>query len=85
MEKKCTHRDKIKKVQPKTDGCEECLASGDTWVQLRMCLSCGHVGCCNSSKNKHASKHFLTTTHPIMESVTGGDEFRWCFVDEVAL
>src|SRR4029077_11991896 len=58
MPDECTHLDQIKRVKPKTKGCEECLKMGDSWVHLRLCLSCGHVGCCDSSKNKHATKHF---------------------------
>ncbi len=85
MPQKCTHQNEMKVTEPKTEGCEECLKSGDTWVSLRMCLSCGHVGCCNDSKNKHASKHYLITNHPLMKSVTPGEEFTWCYVDEVYL
>ena len=66
-------------------GCEECLASGDTWVHLRLCLECGHVGCCDSSKNKHATKHFHQTKHPIVRSFEPGEDWRWCYVDEVFL
>lgn len=64
-------------------GCPECLALGDTWVHLRECLICGHVGCCDSSKNKHATNHFHTTKHPIMRSVEPGERWGWCFEDEV--
>lgn len=85
MGKICTHHDQMKEVQPRTQGCEECLQTGDQWVALRMCLTCGHVGCCNSSKNKHASKHYLSTDHPLMKSVTPGEEFIWCYVDEMYL
>lgn len=85
MAKQCAHLDQIKDVKPSSDGCEDCLRIGDTWVSLRMCLSCGHVGCCNSSKNKHASKHFLQTNHPIMKSVTPGEEFMWCYIDDIAI
>lgn len=85
MEKKCTHTDQIKSVEPSADGCEDCLKTGDTWVMLRMCLTCGHVGCCNSSKNKHASKHYLATDHPIMKSVSPGEEFTWCYADDMAI
>lgn len=85
MPKQCTHQNEIKVTEPKTNGCEECLKSGDTWVSLRMCLTCGHVGCCNDSKNKHASKHYLITNHPLMKSVTPGEEFVWCYVDEMYL
>jgi uncharacterized UBP type Zn finger protein len=79
----CPHLDQIRPVQPRTDGCEECLEVGDRWVQLRMCLSCGHVGCCDSSKNKHATKHFQTTQHPIMRSAQPGESWRWCYADQM--
>lgn len=81
--KQCSHQDAIREVQPHTRGCEECLALGDRWVHLRMCLTCGHVGCCDSSKNKHATKHFQATGHPIMRSIERGESWRWCFVDQV--
>ena len=69
MPKQCTHvKDHMKDVKPHTKGCEECLQSGDTWVHLRMCLECGHVGCCDSSKNRHARGHFHTTQHPLIRS-----------------
>ena len=86
-EKQCTHLDQIKKdVKPKTpEGCEECLKTGDTWVHLRLCLICGHVGCCDSSKNKHATKHFQETKHPIMKSFEPGEDWKWCYIDEMYL
>ena len=65
-----------------TDGCEECLKSGDTWVHLRVCLTCGHVGCCDSSKNKHATKHFQRSKHPMVRSGEWGENWAWCYVDE---
>ncbi len=80
----CGHLDQIHDVRPNTDGCEECLRMGDTWVHLRMCLSCGHVGCCDSSKNKHATGHFRTIRHPIMRSIVSGEACSWCYVDELA-
>ncbi len=64
---------------------KECLEMGDTWVHLRECLSCGHIGCCDSSKNKHATKHFNQTRHPVMQSFEPGEDWRWCYVDEVFL
>jgi uncharacterized UBP type Zn finger protein len=80
----CTHLNHIHKVKPHTPkGCEECLKSGDRWVHLRMCLECGHVGCCDSSKNKHATKHFHATDHPIMRSIEPGEKWGWCYIDEV--
>lgn len=81
MAQQCTHLDQIRDVEPGTDGCEECLKMGDSWVHLRMCLSCGHVGCCDSSKNTHARKHFQGTSHPIMQSAQPGEDWRWCYVD----
>ena len=84
MSDACSHVKEIKKVSPKTQGCEECLKMGDTWVHLRLCLSCGHVGCCDSSKNRHASKHAAAVSHPIVQSYEPGEEWCWCFVDELA-
>ena len=81
----CAHRDQIKDVKPSAAGCEECLKLGDRWVNLRMCLTCGHVGCCDSSKNKHATRHFRATGHPIMQSIEPGESRMWCYVDEVML
>ena len=82
----CTHLDEIRDVSPTTpNGCEECLQIGDTWVHLRLCLICGHVGCCDSSKNKHATKHFHATDHPLVQSFEPGEDWLWCYVDEVAL
>ena len=84
MAESCQHFSQIKKgVKPNTDGCEECLKMHDTWVHLRLCLECGHVGCCDSSKNKHATKHFHATKHPIMQSIEPGESWKWCYVDEM--
>ena len=83
MANQCTHLDQVRDVHPNTKGCEECLKTGDTWVHLRECLVCGHVGCCDSSKNKHATKHFNGTQHPIMRSIESGENWRWCYVDEI--
>ena len=79
----CTHRDQIRAVTPSADGCEDCLREGGTWVHLRLCLSCGHVGCCDSSPNRHASKHAAGSGHPIIQSFLPGETWRWCYVDEV--
>jgi uncharacterized UBP type Zn finger protein len=81
----CTHRSQIRDVKPKTEGCEECLKTGDRWVQLRVCLSCGHVGCCDSSKNKHATAHFRGSKHPIIRTLQPGERWMWCYVDETML
>ncbi|HUH63267.1 MAG TPA: UBP-type zinc finger domain-containing protein [Terracidiphilus sp.] len=82
----CTHeKDHAKKVKPHTKGCEECLKTGGRWVHLRMCLECGHVGCCDSSPNRHARAHFHETQHPLIQSAERGENWRWCYVDEIYL
>jgi len=81
----CMHLDMIQPVQPSAEGCEDCLAIGDTWVHLRECLTCGHVGCCDQSKNRHATKHFRTVQHPLIRSFEPGEEWSWCYVDEIAM
>lgn len=86
LAKSCTHLDQINDVTPSTlDGCEDCLKIGDTWVHLRLCLTCGHVGCCDNSKNKHATAHYHSVGHPIVRSFEPGEDWRWCYVDEVLL
>ena len=82
---RCAHLDTIHDVRPNTPGCEECLKTGDAWVHLRMCLECGHVGCCDSSRNRHATKHFRSTGHPIVRSMEPGEAWRWCYVDETTV
>jgi len=79
----CTHLDQIQNVKPKTKGCEECLKIGAQWVHLRLCLSCGHVGCCDTSDGRHATKHFHNTKHPVVRSLEHGENWMWCYVDEV--
>jgi uncharacterized UBP type Zn finger protein len=83
MADECTHMDQVKFTTTKKHGCEECLKMGDRWLHLRLCLSCGHVGCCDSSKNKHASKHFQQSKHPLVRSIEPGESWVWCYVDEV--
>jgi tellurite resistance protein TerC len=78
----CEHLGGLKQPAPQTDGCAECLAQGDSWVELRLCLSCGHVGCCDSSKNKHATRHFQETQHPVIRSLQPGEKWKWCYVDK---
>lgn len=80
----CTHTDLIREVSPAANGCVECLAMGDEWEHLRLCMICGHVGCCDSSQNKHASAHATAAGHPIVESFEPGEDWLWCYVDEVA-
>jgi uncharacterized UBP type Zn finger protein len=79
----CTHLSQIKHVTAKTEGCEECLKMGDDWVHLRLCMSCGHVGCCDDSKNKHATKHFHAGKHPIIRSFEPEEEWGYCYVDDL--
>jgi uncharacterized UBP type Zn finger protein len=79
----CKHVKEIKKVTPSAQGCEDCLKIGATWVHLRLCLTCGHVGCCDSSPNRHATKHFHGAKHPIIQSFEPGEDWRWCYVDEI--
>jgi uncharacterized UBP type Zn finger protein len=83
MPAECAHLSFVKTATPNTDGCEECLAIGDTWVHLRLCRTCGHVGCCDDSKNKHATKHFRSTKHPIITSLEPGEYWSWCYVDDL--
>jgi len=85
MDSECTHTDQIQDVTPSGDGCEECRKIGDTWLHLRLCMTCGHVACCDSSQNKHATKHFHQANHPIMKSFQPGEDWGWCYIDEVML
>ncbi len=82
MTGECLHLKEAKEASPRTKGCEECLKMGDSWVHLRLCETCGHVGCCDSSKNKHATKHFHTTKHPVIKSFEPGETWRYCYLDE---
>ena len=82
----CTHLSQIKNVTPRTPkGCEECLKTGMRWVHLRLCLSCGHVGCCDNSIGKHATAHFHGSKHAIIRSFEPGDDWKWCYVDQIVL
>lgn len=69
-------------ARPSSHGCKECLESGSTWVHLRLCLSCGHVGCCDSSPNRHATRHFHKTKHPVIRSFEPGEDWGYCYPDE---
>ena len=86
MSETCTHLDRIElfELPDAIAGCEDCLATGGTWAHLRMCQSCGHVGCCDSSPNRHASAHASAARHPIVRSAEPGETWSWCYVDEVA-
>jgi uncharacterized UBP type Zn finger protein len=80
----CQHITRATEHAPNTpDGCEECLEMGDTWVHLRLCMQCGHVGCCDNSKNRHATKHFLATKHPVIRSFQPGETWRYCYLDDL--
>lgn len=81
----CEHVGALKPQPPSARGCEECLKNGGSWVHLRLCLSCGHVGCCDSSPNRHATRHFQHTQHPVMASFEPDERWAWCFVDEEAV
>jgi Zn-finger in ubiquitin-hydrolases and other protein len=81
----CSHLDQIHDVTPSADGCEDCLRIGSGWVHLRLCLSCGHSGCCDSSPNRHATAHSRASGHPLVRSLEPGEDWMWCYVDEVGL
>jgi uncharacterized UBP type Zn finger protein len=80
----CSHLDEVHlDVTPSGKGCKECLEIGDVWVHLRLCMSCGHVGCCDSSKNKHATKHHRAMDHPVIRSFQPGENWFWCYPDQL--
>ena len=85
MATNCTHLDQIYDVEPSAQGCEECLKTGDWWVHLRECLVCGQVGCCESSPNRHATKHFHSTEHPLVQSFEPGENWIFCYVDKLVM
>ncbi len=85
MAEQCTHLDTVEQVTPSSEGCEDCLRTGDGWVHLRLCMRCGHVGCCDSSPNRHATAHARGREHPIIRSLEPGETWSWCYVDEVTL
>jgi uncharacterized UBP type Zn finger protein len=82
MSLSCSHLDQILTHTPNTSGCEECIHTGDTWVHVRLCLTCGHVGCCDDSKNKHARKHFHETNHALIRSLERGETWGWRYIDQ---
>jgi EmrB/QacA subfamily drug resistance transporter len=79
----CGHLGSVIAVEPRSAGCEECLRLGERWVHLRMCLSCGYVGCCDASRRRHATAHFFKTAHPIVRSMEPGEDWKWCYVDDI--
>ena len=84
MAAQCKHLDHVRVRATAKRVCEDCVKTGDVWVHLRLCLECGHVGCCDSSKNKHATKHFHTTKHPLIRSIEPGETWVWCYVDNLS-
>jgi hypothetical protein len=80
----CAHLDQVRVTSASADGCQECLDVGDTWDHLRLCVVCGRVACCDDSKNQHATKHYQASGHQLMRSYEPGEDWWWCFVDEVA-
>jgi Zn-finger in ubiquitin-hydrolases and other protein len=80
----CTHLDTVNDVAPSSEGCEDCLRIGDSWLHLRMCQECGHIGCCDNSPNRHATAHFHEDQHPLIRSYEPGEDWWWCYVDELA-
>lgn len=84
MDHPCPHMDWARVREPAAAACAQCLDAGKTWVQLRMCLTCGHVGCCDLSEGRHASSHFRVTGHPLMRSLEPGENWVWCHVDRIA-
>jgi uncharacterized UBP type Zn finger protein len=83
MSDDCTHVDLATPVEPSATGCEDCLRTGSRWVHLRLCMTCGHVGCCDTSPNRHATAHWRTTEHPVVRSFEPGEEWWWCYPDNV--
>jgi uncharacterized UBP type Zn finger protein len=83
----CTHLDQVRVLElpESVAGCEECLKTGDAWLHLRICLECGKVGCCDSSPNRHASAHARDEGHPLIRSLEPGEEWSWCFIDNLAM
>ena len=81
----CNHLDQVQQVSPEGDGCEECLRTGSRWLELRVCLSCGHLGCCDSSPNQHARRHSEASGHPIIAPWADDEPWAFCYVDNVML
>jgi hypothetical protein len=81
--KTCSHLDQVKDVTPSSEGCEDCLREGGRWVHLRLCETCGHVGCCDSSPGRHATAHYRESSHPVVRSYEPGEDWWWCFDDEL--
>jgi uncharacterized UBP type Zn finger protein len=85
MDQVCDHLTNVNEVTPSAAGCEDCLRTGSWWVHLRLCQTCGHVGCCDESPNRHATAHYAATSHPVISSFEPDEHWMWCFVDEVGV
>jgi uncharacterized UBP type Zn finger protein len=85
MASSCDHLKDLEAVTPHTQGCEDCLKIGAAWVHLRLCLSCGHVGCCDSSPNRHATAHFHSTHHPVVQSFQPDEDWMYCYEDDIVM
>jgi uncharacterized UBP type Zn finger protein len=83
LAQRCEHFGQIKQVTPSAEGCEDCLKAGGRWLHLRLCETCGHVGCCDSSPNRHATKHFQATGHPVIKSFEQGEGWGYCYADDL--
>ncbi len=83
MSLECNHLMEVQFTKANKHVCEDCVRVGDSWIHLRMCLTCGHVGCCDSSKNKHARKHFKRVGHPLIRSIEPGEGWVWCYIDQL--
>ncbi|HKY14530.1 MAG TPA: UBP-type zinc finger domain-containing protein [Microthrixaceae bacterium] len=81
----CEHLGELGEVVPSADGCEDCLRIGGHWVHLRLCVECGHVGCCDKSPNRHATAHWHDRAHPLVRSFEPGEDWWWCYADELFL
>ena len=84
MSRSCGHLDQVVDVTPSSDGCEDCLRMGGQWVHLRMCMSCGHVGCCDNSPHRHATAHFHSQHHPLIQTYEPGEDWWYCYLDDLA-
>jgi hypothetical protein len=82
MASTCTHLNQVVEITPSSSGCEDCLRIGGRWVHLRLCRTCGHVGCCDESPNRHATAHFHAVAHPLISSYEPGEDWWYCYVDD---
>lgn len=87
MSTSCSHLDQIEitELPEEVAGCEDCLATGGVWLHLRICLTCGHVGCCDDSPNRHATAHNHASGHQLIRSLEPGEDWVWCFADELGM